>query len=164
MKNMKPIHAIAVFDTKKIKGTVKFSEDFENKKIIIEINISGLKPNVLQGMHIYETGDLSDNFDNLGGHFNPYGKKHGCPGMTHRHVGDLDNIITDNKGVARYFFDDDVIKLRGTKANIIGRALVIHENKDDHGKGDNEESKKTGNSGKIIACAIIGYSKENYKL
>jgi Cu-Zn family superoxide dismutase len=52
--------------------------------------------------------------------------------------------------------------LRGTKANIIGRGLIIHADKDDCGQGGNLESLKTGNAGKRIACAVIGYSKENF--
>ena len=57
---------------------------------------------------------------------------------------------------------DDVIKLRGTKANIIGRGLIIHADEDNCGNGGNAESLKTGNAGKRIACAVIGYSKENF--
>ena len=84
--------------------------------------------------------------------------------MKKRHVGDLGNIITNNKGEAKYTFYDKIIKLRGKKANIIGRGLIIHEDKDDCGQGGNPESLKTGNAGKRIACAVIGYSKENYNL
>jgi Cu-Zn family superoxide dismutase len=82
--------------------------------------------------------------------------------MSKRHVGDLGNIKTNNKGEAKYTFYDNVIKLRGTKCNIIGRGLIIHADEDDCGQGANAESKKTGNAGKRIACAVIGYSKENF--
>ena len=41
--------------------------------------------------------------------------------------------------------------------------LIIHEDEDDCGAGTNAESLKTGNAGKRIACAVIGYSKENFK-
>ncbi len=159
---MKPIYAIAVF-TDKIKGTVRFTEELENNRIRIDVDVSGLKQNSLHGFHVHEAGDLSDKCTSMCAHFNPYGKTHGCPGMSNRHVGDLGNIITNEKGIARYTFYDDIIKLRGVKANIIGRGLIIHEDKDDCGKGNNEESLKTGNAGKRIACAVIGYSKENFK-
>ena len=42
--------------------------------------------------------------------------------------------------------------------------IIIHADPDDCGKGDNADSLKTGNSGKRIACAVIGYSKENFKV
>jgi Cu-Zn family superoxide dismutase len=83
--------------------------------------------------------------------------------MKERHVGDLGNIKTNSKGEAKYHFFDDVIKLRGIKSNIIGRGLIIHADQDDCGKGGNTESLKTGNAGKRIACAVIGYSKDNFK-
>jgi Cu-Zn family superoxide dismutase len=157
--NNKPIYAIAVFNDS-IKGTVKFTEDLNNNIIAINLNLTGLKPNSLHGFHVHEAGDLSDKCTSMCAHFNPYGKTHGCPGMSERHVGDLGNIKTNAKGEAKYTLYDDVIKLRGTKSNIIGRGLIIHEDEDDCGKGGNAESLKTGNAGKRIACAVIGYSKE----
>jgi len=150
------VQAIAVF-TDKVKGYVIFTE--ENDKIRIDLNLTGLKINSEHGFHVHEAGDLTDNCTSMCAHFNPYGKTHGCPGMRNRHVGDLGNISTDSKGQAKYTFFDDVIKLRGNKCNIIGRGLVIHADPDDCGQGNNTDSLKTGNSGKRIACAVIGYLK-----
>lgn len=158
----KPITAIAVFFGE-INGAVKFTEDLNEGLVRIDLNITGLKPNSLHGFHVHEAGDLTDKCTSMCAHFNPYNKTHGCPGMKERHVGDLGNIKTNSKGEAKYSFYDDAIKLRGTKCNIIGRGLIIHEDEDDCGKGGNVESLKTGNAGKRIACAVIGYSKDNFK-
>lgn len=153
---MKPIVAIAVFEN----GTVQFTE--VNNRIKIDLNIKGLNPNSLHGFHVHEAGDLTDKCNTMCAHFNPYGNTHGSPQMSKRHVGDLGNIKTNYKGEAKYTFYDDVIKLRGTKCNIIGRGLIIHADEDDCGKGMNAESLITGNAGKRIACAVIGYSKDNF--
>ena len=164
MSNKKhdPIYAVAVFNDDNIKGVVRLTEDLETDQVRLDIGIKGLKPNSLHGFHVHEAGDLTDKCSSMCSHFNPYGKTHGCPGMKERHVGDLGNLKTNSKGEAIYTFYDDVIKLRGTKCNIIGRGLIIHADPDDCGQGGNAESLKTGNAGKRIACAIIGYSKENF--
>ena len=96
-------------------------------------------------------------------HFNPYGKDHGGPEMKNRHVGDLGNIYFDKKGEAKYSFQDDYIKLRGTKSNIIGRSVVIHADRDDLGLGGHKDSLTTGHAGARITCAVIGYSKKMCK-
>ena len=82
--------------------------------------------------------------------------------MKERHVGDLGNLQTDAQGVAQYKMRDNVIKLRGSTANIIGRGLIIHADEDDCGKGGFADSLTTGHAGERIACAVIGYSKENF--
>ena len=158
----KPIQVIAVFDDKKIKGVVYFTEDLKTDTVIIDIELEGLKKNGLHGFHVHESGDLSSKCDSMCAHFNPYGKTHGCPGMKNRHVGDLGNLKTDATGCAKYQMVDDMIKLRGTKANIIGRGLIIHADEDDCGQGKNDASLVNGNAGKRIACAVIGYSKNNF--
>jgi len=157
-----PIHAIAVFNDEKIKGVVRFTEDLETNQVRLDVGITGLKPNSLHGFHVHEAGDLTDNCTSMCAHFNPYGKTHGCPGMKERHVGDLGNLKTNSKGEAFSTFYDDAIKLTGTECNIIGRGVIIHADEDDCGKGGNAESLRTGNAGKRIACAVIGYSKENF--
>ena len=157
----KPIYAIAVFNND-INGVVRFTEDLDNKQIRIDLNLKGLERNSLHGFHVHEAGDLTDKCTSMCAHFNPYGNTHGCPGMKERHVGDLGNIKTNANGEAKYTFYDNIIKLRGSKCNIIGRGLIIHQDEDDCGQGGNAESMKTGNAGKRIACAVIGYSKQNF--
>ena len=157
-----PVIAVAVFVSGKIKGVVRFIEDLKNDNVIIDINITGLKKNSYHGFHIHEAGDLTDQCTSMCAHFNPYHKNHGCPGMKERHVGDLGNLKTDANGEAVYKMVDDVIKLRGTKSNIIGRGLIIHADTDDCGQGGQPDSLTTGHAGKRIACAVIGYAKENF--
>jgi len=159
----KPVSAIAVFSGSDVNGYVKFIEDINENAIKIQLHLSGLTPNSRHGFHVHEAGDLTDRCTSMCSHFNPYGKTHGCPGMNNRHVGDLGNIEVNSKGKAIYSFYDNMIKLRGNKSNIIGRGLIIHEDEDDCGNGGNMESLKTGNAGKRIACAVIGYSKDNFK-
>jgi len=157
-----PVIAVAVFDNGKIKGTVHFIENLQKNNVTIDIEITGLKKNSHHGFHVHEAGDLSDQCTSMCAHFNPYHKNHGCPGMKERHVGDLGNLVTNSKGESLYKMVDDVIKLRGTKSNIIGRGLIIHADPDDCGQGGQPDSLTTGHAGKRIACAVIGYAKENF--
>jgi Cu-Zn family superoxide dismutase len=147
---------VAVFQGN-VRGTVYFTENKNNVKI--DINITGLKPNAKHGFHIHKAGDLTDGCTSMCAHYNPFNKNHGCPGVDERHVGDLGNIFTDLFGNANYSTYDDIIKLSG-EYSIIGRGLIIHADPDDCGLGGNEESLKTGNAGKRIACAVIGIAKD----
>ena len=127
---MTSICAIAVFNDN---GTVKFVED--DNCVQIMLNLKGLTPNSKHGVHVHEAGDLTDKCTSMCAHFNPYDTTHGCPGMSKRHVGDLGNIKTNSKGEAKYTFSDNMIKLRGSKCNILGRGLIIHADEDDCGQG-----------------------------
>jgi Cu-Zn family superoxide dismutase len=152
------IQAVAVFQGPKIKGTVYFTETNDENIVEIKINLEGLRSGHY-GFHIHEAGDLTDGCTSACAHFNPFSKNHGCPGSKERHVGDLGNVVFGSNGKAQYSFFDDHIRLRGYRSNIIGRSVVIHESPDDCGLGGNTESLKTGNAGKRLACAVIGYSK-----
>jgi Cu-Zn family superoxide dismutase len=151
------MQAIAVFDTKKIRGVVRFTEDGD--EVLLDIHIEGLKKSAKHGFHVHEYGDMSEQCESMCAHFNPYGKSHGGPESKDRHVGDLGNVVTDANGVAHYQIRDSMIKLRGTKCNIIGRGLILHADEDDLGKGGHADSLKTGHAGKRIACAVIGYAR-----
>ena len=76
-----------------------------------------------------------------------------------RHVGDLGNIKTNEEGVGYLALSDKLITLFGENS-ILGRSVVIHAKEDDLGRGVDEESKKTGNSGKRLACGAIGLCDE----
>ena len=71
-----------------------------------------------------------------------------------RHVGDLGNInSTNSTGDTSISFTDSVISLQeGNTANILNRAIVIHQDPDDF-KG------ASGNAGARIACGIIKLGK-----
>lgn len=153
--------AIAVFNGKKIQGTVLFTE--KDGIVNIDIDITGLKKNALHGFHIHEYGDMSEQCDSMCAHFNPFHKNHGGPESKERHLGDLGNLTTDKNGCAKYRITDSLIKLKGIKSNIIGRGLIIHEDTDDLGLGNNPASLINGNAGKRIACAVIGYAKPSAK-
>jgi Cu-Zn family superoxide dismutase len=159
MKNK--IIAIAFFNDTKIKGTIHFYESNKNK-ILIDIDLSGFKKNSIHGIHIHEAGDLTDNCMGACSHFNPTNQLHGGINSKIRHVGDLGNIIADNKGIIKVKLEDNIIKLRGNKFNIIGRSVVIHEDADDNGLGGFDDSLTTGHSGKRLSCAVIGYSKKMF--
>jgi Cu-Zn family superoxide dismutase len=75
--------------------------------------------------------------------------------IAYRHIGDLGNVQTDANGVATVNIKDKFISLSG-EHSVLGRCLVVHEKPDDLGRGGDEESKKTGNAGKRLACGIIG--------
>ena len=151
-----------------INGHIEFNEKSKNL-MEIKINISGLSEG-LHGFHIHETGDLRKGCSSLCSHFNPYNTFHGdiSDDKYNRHVGDLGNIYADKNGIVNMILYDKLIKLRG-KCNIIGRSVVVHNLPDDLGRGglDNNgniidkkihnESLKTGNAGKRIACGVIGW-------
>lgn len=154
--NFKYIKAIGYFD-KQIRGNVYF-EEIVGDKVLVKINLEGFEPNTTHGFHVHECGDLTLGCDTMCAHFNPYNQEHGGQNDKIRHVGDLGNLEADLEGKVSMEFVDNLIKLRGDKANIIGRGLVIHAEPDDCGKGTHIDSKTTGHSGKRIGCAVIGYA------
>lgn len=99
---------------------------------------------------------MTDNCDSTGPHFNPDGITHGGPDDDIRHVGDLGNLEGGPLAEGGFAITDNRLSLFG-RNSIIGRAIVIHENKDDFGKVKNTESIVSGNTGQRIACGIIAW-------
>lgn len=81
--------------------------------------------------------------------------KHGGPKDEIRHAGDLGNIQADNTGVAQFTYQDSLISLVGAH-NILGRAVVVHADTDDLGRGGFTDSLSTGHAGSRLACGVIG--------
>jgi Cu-Zn family superoxide dismutase len=93
-----------------------------------------------------------------GPHYNPHRQNHGNIFIhgKKRHVGDLvNNIESNGRGDVFLQYEDDLVQLSGPYS-VIGRSIVIHQNKDDLGLGGDAESLKTGNAGGRMACAVIG--------
>lgn len=150
----KPIKAVAVLEHGDAKGIINFVQK-PGKATIISGAISGLTEG-LHGFHIHEFGDLSDGCDSAGGHYNPHGVDHGD--VDNGHIGDLGNIEANSKGVAEFKIKSKTIQLQGA-TSIVGRAVVVHEDEDDLGKGGDEESLKTGNAGNRAGCGVITLSE-----
>ena len=150
--------AVAVFQNK-LKGsycTFYQDGDFVN----VNVHIKGLTPGK-HGFHIHTYGDLrSTDCTKCGGHWNPKGKEHGGLWAENSHAGDLGNITANEQGIARHHFKTNKFKLVGSVyESVIGRSIVVHKDEDDLGKGGNPESKKTGNAGARLDCAVIGICK-----
>ena len=112
--------------------------------------VRGLPPNTEHGFHIHEKGDCGDNGHVSGGHFNPAGGVHGKFAAPGSHAGELPSLMADASGVARFRVDVHSISLTdGAANNVIGRALVVHRDRDDF------TTQPAGNSGPRIACAVI---------
>lgn len=120
--------------------------------IRIQATVTGLTPGE-HGFHIHQFGDISrPDGVAAGGHFNPEGQSHAHADATHRHVGDLGNITADETGYGYYDRIDTQIKFSG-KHSVIGRAVILHQDRDDH------TTQPTGGAGARVGQGVIGVAK-----
>lgn len=142
--------AIAVVHPTKgntVNGIVTFTVVNDGVRIVADLD--GLKPGD-HGFHVHRFGDCSaPDASSTDDHFNPTRTKHGCPNSPEHHVGDMGNITADQQGHAHYDQVNKDIKLEG-RNSVIGRAVVVHADKDDC------VSQPTGNAGAKIGCGVIG--------
>ncbi|KAK1307259.1 Superoxide dismutase [Cu-Zn] 2 [Acorus calamus] len=136
-----------------VSGALHFFQDSDGFTHV-KGKITGLSPG-LHGFHIHSFGDTTNGCNSTGPHFNPLKKHHGAPSDEERHAGDLGNIYAGQDGVAEVCLKDLEIPLSGPNS-ILGRAVVVHADPDDLGRGGHELSKTTGNAGARIGCGIIG--------
>ena len=138
-----------MFHTRSVHGEVTFEKVLGGTKVSASFT---KLPAGEHGFHIHKAGDLRG--EGCKGacahyHIGP-AQDHGGPPSSKgpRHTGDLGNIVESEQ----YSWT-----LKGVDAeDLWGRSVIVHADPDDLGKGDAEDSKTTGHSGKRIACAIIG--------
>ena len=133
-----------------VEGVVTFTRKPDG--VLIEATISGMEPGE-HGFHIHEWGDINCTDGTCtGGHFNPTGAQHGGPDSVNRHAGDLGNIVVGEDGTGTYRRLDRIIMMHGYES-IIGRAVIVHADKDDF------TTQPTGNAGARGAAGVIGIAK-----
>ncbi|EXB67662.1 sodC protein [Morus notabilis] len=148
--------AVAVLASSEgVTGTIYFTQEGDGPTTVTG-NVCGLKPG-LHGFHVHALGDTTNGCLSTGPHFNPASKDHGAPEDEHRHAGDLGNITAGDDGTATVTIVDKQIPLSGPHS-IIGRAVVVHGDPDDLGRGGHELSKTTGNAGGRVACGKYYWS------
>ncbi len=144
--------AVLYPEDSQVSGVVRFQPVTDG--LLISYQIKGLTDGK-HGFHIHEYGDLTDGCTSACAHFNPDGATHGGLETKVRHFGDLGNIVSNNGLSKGYLFLKNGC-LDGSKYSILGRMIIVHADPDDLGKGGDEESLKTGNAGKRLACGVIG--------
>ena len=104
-------------------------------------------------VHLHGVGDCSaDDATSSGGHWNPTEENHGKWGEPPFHSGDIGNIKVDDSGKGRLTLIDQHNRwsIGGPpETNVIGRAVVVHQGKDDM------TSQPSGAAGKRTGCGPV---------
>jgi len=133
-----------------VTGQAVFSE--KNGKVRLEINLTGVESGPA-AVHLHSIGDCSsEDATSSGGHWNPTKEKHGKWGEAQFHSGDIGNINigASGKGVLILIDQHDRWSIGGpAETNVIGRAVVVHQGRDDM------VSQPSGAAGKRAGCGPI---------
>ena len=131
-----------------IGGSVKLEDTAKGLKITA--SLMGV-PEGEHGFHIHEFGLCDDAGKAAGSHYNPMKTPHGDvvkDGVHKAHAGDMGNITAGADGKAIVEVVVPKLTLAGGKESAAGRAIVLHEMKDDMGQ-------PVGNAGARIGCGIV---------
>jgi superoxide dismutase, Cu-Zn family len=130
------------------RGTARFEQ--VDRGVRVEVRVEGLEQGGEHGFHVHAFGDCSDPAgESMGDHYDPMGHPHALPPGMPRHAGDMGNLFADENGVATLEETFGTMSLVQPPAPILGRALVVHGERDDGSQPD-------GDAGDAIACGVIG--------
>ena len=113
--------------------------------------VTGLEAGGEHGFHVHEFGDCSAaDGTSAGGHFNPDASDHGRAGQGEHHVGDSDNLMANDEGVAEVDRQLHGATIGdGAATDIVGKGVIVHAGADDY------VSQPTGDAGDRLACGVI---------
>ena len=130
-----------------VQGRMHFSKQPDGS-VRVSGSVQGLPANSVHGFHLHEKGDCSaPDGSSAGGHFNPMLTAHGAHGAGH--AGDLPSLRADGSGVARFDFSSRSITVGHGRTDVIGQAVIVHQNADDF------TTQPTGNAGGRLACGVV---------
>lgn len=141
-------HLTATDESAKAMGHLELEETSKG------LHISGRIENApagQHGFHIHQFGACGDKGKAAGDHYNPSSNPHGHvikDGPEKAHAGDMGNVTVSEDGTATIDLVIPAVTLIGGKYPVAGRAVVLHEKKDDFGQ-------PTGNAGGRIGCGPI---------
>jgi superoxide dismutase, Cu-Zn family len=129
-------------------GVVSFTEAAEGVHVVARVE--GLEGNGPRGIHLHEVGIcLPPDFVSAGGHFSPDEHPHGGPDDPERHAGDFGNVEIGSEGTGHLEVVTDRLTLDRGPRSAVGRAVVLHEQRDDL------RTQPTGDAGGRVACGVV---------
>jgi Cu-Zn family superoxide dismutase len=146
----KPAHANLINAQGQSVGEATLTQTAQGVRI--DLNLLSLPPGT-HALHIHAIGKCTPpDFKSAGGHFSPFGKKHGMKNPEGPHAGDLPNFEVGKDGRAKFSVVAAEVTLGSGENSLFhpeGTALVIHEGADDY------RTDPAGNAGPRIACGVI---------
>jgi Cu-Zn family superoxide dismutase len=133
-----------------VEGTLTFT--VADGGVRLTGTLSGLGAGATHALHVHEHGRCErPDFASAGAHFNPAGVDHGNrEGDGPHHAGDMPNQVAGADGVAVVdLVLDDLTIGDGGPNDIVGKSVVVHEQRDDY------RTQPTGDAGGRLACGLI---------
>ncbi|KAE9556002.1 hypothetical protein FO519_000748 [Halicephalobus sp. NKZ332] len=142
-----------------VRGVVEFIQHFRaGAPTVIHGIFRGLPNEDEFGLKIVEYGNMTNGCISMGKEFNPDGLRRRAEANHSGHwVGTLGNV----KNGKYESHHNHKVSLFG-RNSVIGRGIVLFENRDDGGEFSTRESQRSGSVGRPVACGIIGRLGSNF--